>query len=331
MPLLVFPIRESIDDNDMKLRKEDQEWLAAEICRVVKFENATLVQSLNPRGGRRVIRWLKEWGAISALWAVPLALFAMVITLGIFAANGISKNAAFQSATETRLSAIEKTLEGINHKQIAQDLTNHAVLPLDQFGQSLSSLSSSIATAREQKVLVSQSVIGDIKTKLIATNHSSPDYWPAAAQVVNYRSQSEVGWDRINLPACSEKDLKFTVTGDRPMPDSDNLREFTHGPITLHNCALILDSPEAQSLISRGLSIADVNFDNCVILYNGGPITFKPIAYSSTIPPLTTAKLNFMRCVFILKLNSSPPAPVQRLTTELLAANTDIVRFSPNV
>jgi hypothetical protein len=329
MPLLVFPIRESIDDNDMKLRKEDQEWLAAEICRMVKIENAALVEFLNPRGGRRVIRWLKEWGAISALWAVPLALFAMVITLGIFAANGISKNAAFQSATETRLTAIEKTLEGITHKQITQDLTNHAVLPLDQFGQSLSSLSSSIAIAREQKVSVSQAVIGDIQSKLIATNHSSPDYWPAVAQVVNYRSQSEAGWDRINLPACSEKDLKFRITDDQPA--GNNLREFTHGPITLHNCALILDSPEAQRLISEGLSVADVNFDNCVILYNGGPITFKPIRYSATVPPLTTAKLNFIKCVFIFKLNSSPPAPVQRLTAELLAAaSTNNVRFSPD-
>ncbi|MES2390826.1 MAG: hypothetical protein V4555_04235 [Acidobacteriota bacterium] len=309
----------------MKLRKEDQDWLVAEISRVARAENAALV---NPHGAQRVMLWLKEWGAISAIWAVPLALFAMVITLGIFAINGITKNATFQATTEARLTTIEKTLLEVHRQQIAQDLTNHAYIPLEQFSQSLASLKTSIAIAREEKVSVAPNVMSDLQTKLIATDHNAPDYWPSAVQLVDFKYQSVT-------PPESTRNCLDTVSEDSPEDDRVvtqngvyNFPQFS-GPQTtawtahifLGHCNLNLDDIGNFSTTSVGKFFQRVKehhpqadrfyvvLQNAHVSYSGGKI-------------IPVSGIVFENCTF----DFTPPAkvptnPFQSITTQLLAAD----------
>jgi hypothetical protein len=127
MQVFAFPRSVPGDPNDdMKLRQEDQQWLNDEILRAVNASKADLLRSLKPSGARRVMLWLKEWGAISAIWAVPLALVGMVITLAIFAFNGSTKNAAFQSASQEHLGTIDGRLNKIDIElgEISKQLQN---------------------------------------------------------------------------------------------------------------------------------------------------------------------------------------------------------------
>jgi hypothetical protein len=270
-------------DDDMKLRKEDQEWLTAEISRVVKEANDTLLDSLNPRPGlRRVMNWLREWGAISAIWAVPLALLAMVITLGIFAGSGISKNATFQAATEGRLTAIEKGLVEINKQLAQQSITNHAALPLEDFKATLPNLSTALATARKDNLVVPNTVINQLHTKLNLTDSNIPGFWPTAASLISIRSsQSQASFSRSshfpdafsgeNFPDCADTTPEPTKIAK---VDSPTQAEMQWSRYT--DCVLTLDSTRDTDQVNAMMDTSiRVVFKHCIIVYRGGPIGLK--------------------------------------------------------
>ena len=93
----------------MALRNEDRDWISAQI----RDTPSELVDTLTPHGARRVAHWLREWGLVAAAEATPLTLLGLLITVCIFAASGLTKNAEFRTHTEDRLNAIEKDVSSI--------------------------------------------------------------------------------------------------------------------------------------------------------------------------------------------------------------------------
>ena len=260
------------------------------------------------------------------------------------------KNDGFNKAVDDRIGEVLKAPNGVLEilgqirdktnatattldtlKPYIQSLVTHQVdsaskLPTHALAEQLPAVNTLLTVAMDQKIRIQSEITSDLRKNLLKVDSSSTDYWPVAAQLVNYRSEAAVGWNRINVPDCSKDNITFS--GATHLEQfSDGRAVMTRGLATFHHCALILDSSEAQNLMSQGLSVGDVTFDDCIILYNGGPINIKPIRYLHGIPPSTT--LNFVKCVFLFKLASPPPPVGQRLTTELLASNTDTFRFNP--
>jgi hypothetical protein len=105
-------------------------------------------------------------------------------------------------------------------------------------------------------------------------------------------------------------------------------RRFT--PAIYENCRFVLDSPEeAERFPLLGISFA-LEFKNCQIIYNGGPIAIispnPRINFFNGKGPtrgdVFTIKGQFLRfenCLFLFTIKAAPPKDGQQMTHELLA------------
>jgi len=186
------------NEEDMPLSPENQDW--------VKVQIAQAVADLQPNGFRRVMYWLKEWGAISALWGVPLALIAVVITLGNFTTSRITKEATFETQTGNDLKTIDKHLTAIDaHLQrldntiATSQLTALSGQPITK--DSLAAIQQLVLTASSENIKLDQSEVGKAGVRLVLATKNTPDAWPATTVLLGYTSMLNQYW----VPADSQQ------------------------------------------------------------------------------------------------------------------------------
>ncbi len=293
---------ENDPDTDMKLRDDDKDWLQGEISAQITEAISALKDLLRPHGARRVGIWLRDWGLVAAAVATPLTLLGLLITVSIFAASGLTKNAEFRTRTDDRLAVIEKDVGTIRDtvEKLAPLLKEVAARRIKEAGsqtpQQLSSelpdLKSLAVAARSADLKVQPQAVEEVGTKLIAIG--SADAWDTAIDFLNYKSflnasltvkYREVGtpgetvyteYRPIPVPGIrvpqfgvlgavpSEEAARFLRIGD-PNPNSNRGNDW----IIAEGGALIIDHMRLKKVIFR----------NVYISYSGGPLEMENVYF----------------------------------------------------
>lgn len=191
-----------------------------------------------------------------------------------------------------------KKLTVIDTKLTVLGLQSQAALPQSAFEQSLGDFKQVVADARKKDVKIPPPVVSNIQTKLKDSNLSSPGFWPAVSEFVNYRSFLE--GKNISaleaLPSC-----RGPYINSAAVPANQNGQVI--GPpiparIVERNCKVVLD----------GIEAAHMGYEDCLVIYRGGPIK-------------RLSDVVFQNCIFEIDLSSSPPPEGQKIGETLLAAN----------
>ena len=321
------------------------------IKRVTSIETSS---SLNPdRTGTLPVR-LGRWVKHNLLASATIAFLTLVVAiLAIFVSpmfgwwlehrndstdNEIQKVLNVPGGVNSKLASIDKsaaqidtrlqTLQPFIEDLVRRDMAAKAELPQAEFNRSFPVLSHILATAQTQEISVSPQVINQLASKMLRSDTRAAEYWPAAAKLITYRSEMFAEFRSIDLPLCTDEPLRSMIT---QMKKEGNTVTVTHMPIVFSSCKMILDSPEASSMLSMGLVASDVVFENCLIFYGGGAINLKPnppgfVIDSHSIavgfPKRFLGKLLFKQCHFRFTL-PGPPQPLgEKLSRELLASNS---------
>jgi hypothetical protein len=255
--------------------------------------------------------------------------------------------------TETEL----KTLEPFIRDIVQHQFDNVANLPSKTLGKRLPAVQHLVAVAENRGIKADAPTLGAIGRKLSAVDANVADFWPTAAQFINYRSQISVAdvqsLLRPDLPNCTdhdpipmemivnEEDEKKTKQNDvlqLPTETSKPLGKDTSRLVSARyeNCRFTLDSPEEAEQIPyvRKRQSFALTFHHCQITYRGGQIRLltpnpRPNAlYSkggkrSDVYAFIGQKLYFENCLFLFVINSAPPNEGQSLTQQLLAQSGD--------
>ena len=133
---------------------------------------------------------------------------------------------------EIVVNGIGKNVGGLQVSLARQNLTTYAALPTSEFKATLPDVSSSIAVARKHNITVPPKVIEDLSNQLKATEPATSGFWPAAAQLISYRSA--LGHEDIlrlarSMPRCVDTQPQPATTAKAIQADR----------ITLNLCHLI--------------------------------------------------------------------------------------------
>jgi hypothetical protein len=298
----------------MKLREDDKQFLIGEIKIAVRQAVAEEIDKFNPHGISRVGKWLRDWGLAAAAIATPLTLLGMLIAVSIFAANGISKNVAFQVTTESRLKNIEEQLKIFNSNLTKQSLINHAALPLQDFKTALPELATSIANAKNENISVPPNTMDALASKLAATatSDSTPTFWQAAGAVITYRStllNGNLMQISVGFPPCQGT---VDMLGADKHATWQAVDPKTHKPRGKRNPILRMGVQDCYIQLD-GHVASKWDCTRCVIKYSGGALS------------LTDVK--FTDCIFIFDLHSQPPKPGESLVHAVLASDSQKVEI----
>jgi len=342
-----FVLEEDSDD-DMKLRDDDRTWLESEIATQIKTAIDALGDALRPHGLRQAAFWLRQLGPIAATIAIFVATVVFAATQFNLANTRLAKQATFEANSERDLKEIREDIKAIRGDLAKQNMINHASLSLSDFKATLPELSSAMATAKQQNVKVAPRVINDLQVKLIAAAGAgagagagaieAPGFWPAAADFISYRSQSNIpdasSLLGSNLPTCTDHE---------PHPPTVLSADPTKFGIRFayyENCRLTLDSAFDDAKVNSLLLNETINltFRHCLVVYRGGNINLIVAVHDRMIEfhgvadaaqksgPIVVSgnTLYFSDCLFDFKLDTQPPPLGQDFTHNLLTSNGSI-------
>lgn len=248
-------------------------------------------------------KWLRRnWYWLSVGAALILGSGIGISALTVFK-NAVIDNRVREALREPvqklssqgeRLANMEGAVSGMKESLNAllqNELRRTAALPQKDFQKQLPTIASLIDAAKSNATPLPAETT--IQQKILASENS-PDYWPAVAAFVNYRSPSG-DWE--SLPVCIEQPARV-----RP----------SAGIVFIENCQIQLDGPEAPlfyAMMARYSFIGVVN--HCLVAYRGGPIPLEAMK-----------KLTFVNCRFDVDIkNKQPPKFAAEVLRSLMAAN----------
>lgn len=237
--------------------------------------------------------------------------------------------------TNDRFKAIEKKLT-------ASELQSQASVPQAVFEKTLPDLRSAVTDARKKDVRVSPAVIEDLRSKLLATSSSTPEFWPTVSEFVSYRSLVASELPEQARKLRTEEIRTCTDSLPQPMRLKEVLspqRAITTRGV-YENCRFVLDSPEQDATLNAILkgNTSLITFRNCLIEYHGGDINlilaWDKEPFTMTLegrgsedpnriihPTLSGPAIEFENCVFNFSFQTAPPPKGQQFSTALLAQN----------
>jgi hypothetical protein len=270
----------------------------------------------------------RKLGILIRTWSLPSVAVAFILFLW----SQWGTYVEFRTHTGDRLDGVEKSLARL-------ELRNQASLSQSTFEKALADLKTVITTARKKDVRVSPLIVEDLQAKLVAANHSAPDYWPTAAEFITYRSHLGTGSAPSQLANCTDS----LPTISKVLESTPSTLEVTPG--VYENCRVTLDSAEDDKRINEILSERSptLTFRHCVVVYRGGSVNLilswsnRPIkitegAHPAARPPTfgtvsTPNTIKFEDCLFDFSIQATPPPEGQRATETLLAQNGNTVIF----
>ena len=237
---------------------------------------------------------------------ISAAMVAAVIHLEIVA-NGIGKNVG-----------------GLQVSLARQNLTTYAALPPSEFKAALPDVSSSIAVARKHNITVPPKVIEDLSNQLKASEPATSGFWPAAAELISYRSalsHEDILHLAKSMPRCVDTQPHAATTAKAIQADPDHPQFVPLNPAHYDNCRIQLDSPEENEKLSKAAYNVIPNlplvFNHCLVIYNGGVVRIQ----------IPTHTLTFADCLWEFSVSGTPPPSGQKITETLLASNPDSFTF----
>jgi hypothetical protein len=232
------------------------------------------------------------------------------------------------------------------------DIQIQTSLPQAAFDKALPDIRSMIAAARKDRISVPPAVIEGLRSKLLASNSSAPDFWPTLSEFLSYRSvlsyhavaapTAPIGmYYFAKLPDCSDSLPKPMTIKEILSPN-----EAVPNRGLYENCQFVLDSPiqtqRINGILNNGTPL--LTFKNCIVEYHGGeinlifawdktPFTFTfvpPNPEDKTPPKIVTTTLSgpaieFEDCLFEFSLQGPPPRRGQQISTALLVQDASSV------
>ncbi len=221
-------------------------------------------------------------------------------------------------ATAGAVIHLEMTVSSIQGSLAKQTITTHSTLPPSEFKATLPDLASSIALARKRHVKVPTRVVDDLTKQLTATDTNTSGFWPAAAQLISYRStltHEDLEDLKSRLPRCVDLVPHPATTAQGISPGEQTVRI---NPAYYENCQFRLDSPEEDEVISSfAQRFPALTLRRCLVIYNGGEVHLR----------LGMWPLMFENCLWNISVSGTPPASGQKVTETLLANNPDLFRL----
>jgi len=234
----LLELEESLESESVPIRKEEWE----KIHEAIEIAIDKAIAPLRPRGWRRALYLLREWGILAANATVIVALLAFAATQLYSATQRVAAEKVFEANTTRDLTEIKGQLARMS-------LTSHAALPLADFKTVVPDLASSIATLQIQKTKIPLNVVDSLSKKLTDTEPTTQGYWPAVAELISYRSSLlQNRQDTINLPLCPANNPHLAFKG-----------------FVFYDCILDID----------GRQIQDDRCIRCIVRYSGGPVSIQ--------------------------------------------------------
>lgn len=227
-----------------------------------------------------------------------------------------------------RLKGIEQLLKDIQNeqkKQVPELLGTVLNKPSDI---SLQLAKTILRSAAQQKRVSDPILLKGVSTKLggLAEQYrNDPAFWQTTAEMITYRSLQGVPTQTQNLlsenlPTCTEAQSTGKITKSTPLPDAHSRVTIEHGPMIYESCSITIDSPETEQKLGAYLSVGNVLFKNCLVIYNGGPIFVAPPGGGLS---RVIGEISFEDCVLRFNLSSVPPPSGQEFAMDLLNGDTN--------
>jgi|SRR5271157_2508491 len=265
----------------MALRNEDKVWIRAEI--------QSSVALLKPHGWRKAVTLLRELGPIATIIGVFVALIAIVVTLGLFATNSITKNAEFRTHTEDRLTSIEATLNKISSTLEGNKLKQIGSNPVNP--QNIAEAKNVLTAATASKTNIDPSIVKDVGIKFVEASQKDPAAWDTALAFLNYKSSLD-----ISAPNAPTQIANITTTYTVVPPPGEKPPEFYVQEIAPKEQAAVLDHIGIDQNAGKptgfryifgvggaatldGMQLKNVVFRNVHVVYHGGPVIMQNVYF----------------------------------------------------
>jgi hypothetical protein len=275
-------------DEDMAVRKE----ITEEIKLQVADQLSKAIEGLKPKGAHRILYWVRDWGGAATVVTIPLALLAIVVTLGLSVTSHLESNASFQRGvrdfqrqTNARLSKIEEELDQIRAEQASEALNSLSRLSVAQFSKSLPELRR-LASSTTTALKLNPESVRSISQRLRQVPESSPEYWPAVLQFIKFAS---AGLSPKVPPA------------GHPMFAFNGIR---HLHIEQSFSVILLNGGELENSV----------LTNCRVIFTNKPVEMHNV--------------RFINCVFEMPISSDPNQYLRHASQQLLASNFESVTIS---
>ncbi len=279
---------------EMAVRKETK----AEIAQEVATQLSAAVEDLKPKGLRKILYGIREWGAVGAVVTIFLSPIAIAVALGIFAFSHIEQNARFQKGMEdfqtdakNHLDRTDRTLNSLQGLLASQfpEKTFRSLTDLDpkSFGVTLPALRK-VSEQPPSEVKATPPMLREVAEKLRDTDQHTPEYWPTVFQFINFASAS-------GSPP------------DVPPPGEPN------------------------AAISK--SRVSINMEKKIVLFDGSDIfnsVFKNCRITFTENPTRFENVTFVDCVFEIPVKDVPNQYLRRVSEDLLASDFNSIKI-PNL
>ncbi len=231
-------------------------------------------------------------------------------------------------------------IDGFKQEVTKIELQTQASLPQPAFEKALPDIRSAVATARKDRIKVPPAVIEGLRSKLLASDSSAPDFWPTLSEFVSYRSSLSYRASAAAAPvptmAYSMKKIPDCVDSLPQSMRIESTSSFSKG--LYENCRFVLDSEAQDKKLNAILSgnTPVIVFQHCLIEYHGGEINlilaWNKEPFTFVIPGtgpqdpttftqlrLTGPAIDFQNCLFNFSFQNAPSSNGQLLSTALLA------------
>jgi hypothetical protein len=202
--------------------------------------------------------------------------------------------------------------------------------PVKDVAKNLAEFHQSVKAARLLKVRSSPELLKQVSLKLSKVNRADPDYWPATAEFISYRSENLLprlaGKVRAqNLPKCIDQSLKPSVVIAVPAPNkvSFDLPYY-------EDCKFTLDDPTDEARVNQDLArnATGVAFKNALIEYHGGEISIQ-LLQDSKNPNRKISSLVFENCVYDFTMTQNPSPAAEKILNILLLETSGDIAIPP--
>lgn len=275
--------------DEMALRKEDREWIEQQIQTAVN-------DALNPRGWKKVLRLLREWGGAATIITTNAVLIGALVAVSVLVASEIGQNSKFQGKTTATLTGIEGRLSNLENEMLALRTTQAASIPTSK--TNIMQAKRLLSVAQKNSVHLPAAVVEQSGTRFVEAASKEPAAWDAALRFMDYRSFL----NRDLAPSTAD----FVRPSELTMSWSFDLRLFAKGPLVgvfLKSAAvpsekaaliepigqhpnkgrpigppsIMLESSAPATL--DGYRLRNIIFRGVTIRYNGGPVEIENVYF----------------------------------------------------
>jgi len=218
-----------------------------------------------------------------------------------------------------------------------KELRTQAALPVRDFDENISEVSTTLSVARIVHAKPAPEVVNAIGASLARSEITKSDYWMAAGDLISFRSELQSTLSNArDLPECMASKPK-----PAEIPPGNNWKTFQIVPAIYDNCHFTLDSERDDQLLNSLMLNGKtplVAFRHCLISYRGGEVNLTRVwkntpmdislinsdtgQVTHEIARMNATAIQFAACQFDFSIKSSPPATGQGVTRMLLAQNS---------